>query len=111
MSLVLACTFQSFAQTGKITGTVVDENGETMPGVSVYIKGQPKSITTDIDGKFSLALPAGTYTLVFKFVSYKEIPSSEIIVKLNESAPLSVSMIPQDDSALTEKHLKRESLK
>jgi outer membrane receptor protein involved in Fe transport len=90
------------AQTGKIIGTVVDENGETMPGVGVYLKGEPKGISTDIDGKFIYTLNPGTYTLIFKFVSYKEKNLAGIVVEENKVNDLSVKMTPQDDSVLTE---------
>lgn len=38
----------------KITGTVVDDLGSTLPGVAVLVVGTPRGVTTDIDGTFSL---------------------------------------------------------
>ena len=44
-----------WAQTLKVTGTVVDEdNGEPLIGVSVLEKGTTNGIITDLDGNFSL---------------------------------------------------------
>ncbi len=44
-----------FGQTRTITGTVVDESGETLPGVTIVIEGTTRGVTTDFDGKFSIA--------------------------------------------------------
>ncbi len=105
----LGLSLQSIAQTGKIMATVVDESGETMPGVNVYVKGETgsvstNSVSTNIDGKLIYSLSPGTYTLVFKFVSYKERTIEGVVIKDNEVSELSVEMNPQDDSALTEIH-------
>lgn len=100
----LGLSLQSIAQTGKIIAHVFDESGETMPGVNVYVKGESGNVSTNIDGKLIYSLNPGTYTLVFKFVSYKERTIEGVIIKDNEVSELSIDMIPQDDSALYETH-------
>jgi len=53
----------------KITGTVVDEKGNPLPGVTVLVKGGSTVGTiTGADGKFSLAISESAQTLVFSFV-------------------------------------------
>ena len=53
----------------KLTGKVVDENNELLPGVAVMIKGTTLGTATDADGKFELTLPSGKdIVLVFSFV-------------------------------------------
>ncbi|MDR2040415.1 MAG: TonB-dependent receptor [Bacteroidales bacterium] len=66
-------------QTIRITGTVSDDSGETMPGVNVLIKGTGTGITTDVDGRFSIDVPNTESVLVFSFVGYheQEIPVGE----------------------------------
>ncbi|WPU97410.1 TonB-dependent receptor [Mucilaginibacter sp. cycad4] len=55
----------------RITGKVTDERGETLPGVSVVLKGTTTGVITDINGKFSLNVPdASSGTLVFKYIGY-----------------------------------------
>ncbi|MCL3779260.1 SusC/RagA family TonB-linked outer membrane protein [Prolixibacteraceae bacterium JC049] len=54
-----------------VSGTVTDGNGETLPGVSVIVKGTTIGITTNIDGKFSLNVPATATVLQFSFVGMK----------------------------------------
>ncbi|TKG94978.1 SusC/RagA family TonB-linked outer membrane protein [Puteibacter caeruleilacunae] len=52
----------------KVTGTVTDEDGESLPGVSVVVKGTTIGITTDLDGNYTLDLPESAEVLVFSFV-------------------------------------------
>ncbi len=59
-----------FAQgANKVQGTVLDERGETLPGVAVMLKGTNYGTTTDVSGKFTINADKGA-TLVFSFVSY-----------------------------------------
>ncbi|QIP13683.1 SusC/RagA family TonB-linked outer membrane protein [Spirosoma aureum] len=53
-----------------ITGTVTDEKGEKLPGVSVLIKGTQRGTTTDTQGKFSLSIPAKETILIFSYVGF-----------------------------------------
>jgi len=61
--------FTASAQTSKATGTVTDENGEPMVGVSVVEKGSKTGVTTDLDGKFTIQAKPGS-TIVFSYVGY-----------------------------------------
>lgn len=55
-----------------LCGKVVDENGLSLPGVAVLLKGTTIGAATDIDGKYSLQLPSSqSITLVFSFVGMK----------------------------------------
>ncbi|WP_338869180.1 TonB-dependent receptor [Spirosoma sp. SC4-14] len=58
-----------------ITGTVTDEKGEPLPGVSVLVKAAGSSVrqrgtTSDGQGKFTISIPDGSATLVFSYVGY-----------------------------------------
>ena len=73
----------------KITGKVTDEKGNTLPGVTVLIKGTSIGVSTDNEGKYSLSLPAGEHVLLFSMVGMqtKEIavgPRSQIDVVMQE---------------------------
>lgn len=46
-------------QDGAISGTVVDEQGEPLIGAVVQVPGTSTAVTTDLDGKFSISVPAG----------------------------------------------------
>ncbi|MBT1708429.1 TonB-dependent receptor [Fulvivirgaceae bacterium PWU5] len=54
-----------------ITGTVSDEEGMGLPGVSVTIKGTLIGTVTDADGKYSLGNVNRGVVLVFSFIGYK----------------------------------------
>lgn len=62
-------TTQSTQQAKKITGTVVDENGEAVIGASVVVKGTSKGTITDINGSFSLDVVPGT-TLNVTYIGF-----------------------------------------
>lgn len=59
-----------------ISGTVIDENGQTMPGVNVIEKGTVNGTVTDAGGKFSLSVTDENAVLVFSFIGYvaQELP-------------------------------------
>ena len=52
----------------KVAGVVTDESGQPLPGVAVVLKGTTMGTSTDIDGKYTLTLPEGNYTLVFSML-------------------------------------------
>ena len=67
----------------RISGTVSDEEGQPIPGVSVLVKGTVRGTITDLDGKFDLAASKGE-SLVFALVGYAQqtIPITEGVSKL-----------------------------
>lgn len=56
-------------QQKRTTGTVVDQNGDPIIGASVTVKGATIGTVTDLDGKFSLDIPANS-TLLVRYVGY-----------------------------------------
>ncbi|KAF0204776.1 MAG: TonB-dependent receptor [Bacteroidetes bacterium] len=92
----LAVVPVAMAQQIKISGQVKSaSNGETLPGVSVVIKGTTTGAATDIDGRFSLEAPS-TATLVFSFVGME---TQEIEIQgrttINVSLASSASMLEE----------------
>jgi TonB-linked SusC/RagA family outer membrane protein len=70
--LGFAVLTNAFAQERKITGRVVSaDDNQSLPGVSVKVKGTTKGVLTDGDGNFSIAANTGQ-TLVFTFIGYSE---------------------------------------
>lgn len=69
-----------------ITGRVTDTNGEVIIGGSIKVKGASTGTVTDIDGNFSLIVPAKA-TLVISYIGYKTIE-----VPVNGKAPLSITL-------------------
>jgi TonB-linked SusC/RagA family outer membrane protein len=73
-SLLLLGLSVAFAQTKSITGVVTSaDDGATLPGVSVVVKGTTLGVVTDIDGKYNLDVPEDAQVLVFSYVGMKSI--------------------------------------
>ncbi|MDR1633160.1 MAG: SusC/RagA family TonB-linked outer membrane protein [Dysgonamonadaceae bacterium] len=53
-----------------VTGTVIDEAGEPIPGVNVVVKGASTGTVTNVDGKYSINAPNSNAVLVFSFLGY-----------------------------------------
>ena len=63
----------AIAQDKPVSGTVTDESGEPVVGASVVVKGNATiGTSTDINGKFSLNVPASAQTLVVHFLGMTE---------------------------------------
>jgi TonB-linked SusC/RagA family outer membrane protein len=61
-----------FAQTRDVSGSVTSsEDGSPIPGVSVVVKGTTLGTITDMNGKYSLKVPANAQSLSFSFVGMK----------------------------------------
>lgn len=65
------CWIPIQAQTGKIDGTVLDNENAPLPGVNVIVKGTSVGTTTDANGTFSLDNPGADAILVFSFIGYQ----------------------------------------
>jgi len=74
-------------QTKTITGTVTDENGGPLPGVTVVIKGSTQGTVTNADGNYSLTNIPDNATLVFSFVGMM---TQEVVV--GNQTTINVSM-------------------
>ena len=59
------------SQTLKVSGQVVDQEGEPLIGATVKVKGTGTGVATDFDGNFQLDVPANA-TLVVSYVGYKD---------------------------------------
>ena len=71
-----------------ITGTVVDDKGETLPGVAVIVQGTSTGSVTDIDGKYSITAPADG-VLLFSYVGMKPVSES-----VNGRTTIDITMLP-----------------
>jgi TonB-linked SusC/RagA family outer membrane protein len=74
MLLTLAIGFQVVAQqrTCELKGVIKDKStGETLPGVDVLVVGTTMGITADLDGKYSLKVPAGSHKITAHLVGYE----------------------------------------
>lgn len=76
---VVLCLMSSLAVTAQnktITGTVRDEAGEALPGVTVAVMGTTNGTITDIDGKYAISLGNEAKVLAFSYIGMRteEVP-------------------------------------
>jgi TonB-linked SusC/RagA family outer membrane protein len=66
---------------GKVSGRVVDEKGEPLPGATVRLNEINKAIQTNHDGSFSIEADPGVYTMLVSFISYQtyRVPGVKIV--------------------------------
>lgn len=55
----------------QLTGKVTDDFDETLPGVTVAIRGTSLGTSTDINGEFTLTVPSDSSVLIFSYIGYK----------------------------------------
>ena len=54
----------------EVKGKITDSSGETLPGVSVRVKGTNTGTTTDINGNYTITVPEDNSVLVFTYIGY-----------------------------------------
>ncbi|WP_065218804.1 MULTISPECIES: SusC/RagA family TonB-linked outer membrane protein [Butyricimonas] len=96
-----------------IKGTVVDENGDPLPGVTVLIKGTSVGVSTDVNGNFNITIPSsGEQTLIFSFIGMqrqeiacKDDKPLHIVMKLDETQLEEVEIVETGYSRLPRKDM------
>jgi TonB-linked SusC/RagA family outer membrane protein len=68
ISLFLALQNVTAQEAAKISGVVKDDSGESLPGVSVVVKGTSIGTITDANGKYSLEPKTKSGILIFSFI-------------------------------------------
>lgn len=58
------------AQDVKVSGTITEESGEGLPGVSILVKGSSIGTISDIDGNYAINAPSNDAVLVFSYVGF-----------------------------------------
>lgn len=74
MVLILLVLFSpaAWAQEVQVRGTVTDETGSPLPGVTILIKDSQRGTTSDIDGNYSISSQSSGI-LVFSFIGYSSV--------------------------------------
>ncbi|MBK3518278.1 SusC/RagA family TonB-linked outer membrane protein [Carboxylicivirga marina] len=89
IAMVMIVNINAFSQEKLLTGNITDTEGLTIPGVTVMIDGTTLGTITDIDGNYSLKIPAiNNPVIVFSFIGMKTQRMS-----LAEQARLDVVMV------------------
>lgn len=95
-------------QQNVVTGRVTDNRGEALPGVNITIKGTTLGVTSDIEGRYSIAVPDLNGTLVFSFIGFAE---AEVPIAGRQvvNAQLEEATTALDEVVVTALGIKREA--
>jgi len=77
LALFICAQVYAQNQATTIKGTVADDKGVTLPGATVTVKGTAVKAVSDVNGKYSIDVPAGGKVLVFSFIGMEP---QEIII-------------------------------
>ncbi|HMA54986.1 MAG TPA: carboxypeptidase regulatory-like domain-containing protein, partial [Acidobacteriota bacterium] len=98
--LLLAGVLSAQAPTGgRIIGTILDDQGGPLPGVTVEAKG-PRLVGTtatvsDTNGMYRLlALPPGTYTVSFNLQGFASVVRNDVVLALEQALIVDIRMKP-----------------
>ncbi|WP_166792275.1 TonB-dependent receptor [Pedobacter alluvionis] len=79
---------------GKISGKIVDEKGETLPGASIKVVETGAGTQTGVDGSYTLSVNPGTYTVEVSYISFQTQRITGVVVKEGKNTPLEISLKP-----------------
>jgi hypothetical protein len=82
-----------YAQTVKLTGKIVNDRNEPLPGVSVKVAENNQGTTTNAEGTYSLSLaPGNKYTLLITAIGYESKSVSDVEVVAGQTNDLNVAL-------------------
>ena len=87
----LAGAFDVAAQSRTVVGTVTDETGMPMIGLTVIVTGTSNGATTDLDGRYLLQVPENG-TLTFSYLGYET-----VVVPLDGRTQIDVQLQPDSE--------------
>ena len=104
--LLLAVGGTAFAQlqTGNLYGTVTDDKGAALPGVTVTLSGQgaPQVQVTNAQGQFRfLSLSPGTYDLKSELEGFSTIDYPNIVINVGRNTTIEVKLSPAVEDVIT----------
>jgi outer membrane receptor protein involved in Fe transport len=113
--LIVLFTFSglcSFAQSGKISGKVINQKNEPLANASVLISNIKGGTKTNVDGSFVISLPANQkYSLTISSVGYAAKEISDVQVKAGEITELQIVLDESSNNKLQDVTIKAQARK
>nr|WP_138728944.1 TonB-dependent receptor [Pedobacter ureilyticus] len=81
-------------QPGRISGKVVDERGEPLPGASVKIVQTRQTVQSNVDGSYNFSIAAGTYIVEISYISFQTKRITDVEIKPGKLTNLSIVLNP-----------------
>ncbi|MGK0414413.1 MAG: hypothetical protein ACJA1B_002638, partial [Polaribacter sp.] len=69
--IVLFFTISSLSQTVIVSGEVVDNLGNYLPGVSILVEGTTNGVSTDFNGAYVLNIKTQNATIIFSYLGFE----------------------------------------
>jgi outer membrane receptor for ferrienterochelin and colicins len=94
-SAILLVALPVAAQNGTITGTVVDsDTGGPLSGVEIVVQGggADAGALTNQDGRFSISVGAGTYTIIASNIGYRSATQDRVSVVSGQATNVAISL-------------------
>lgn len=81
-------------QPGTISGKILDEKGESLPGATVKLVETGTGVQTTANGSYQISASPGIYTLEVSYLSYQTKRITGIVVMEGKNTPLTVALKP-----------------
>lgn len=102
----------SIAQKGFIRGTIFDDvSGESVIGASIQVAETSLGAVSDLDGKFSISIDPGTYTVRISMISYQQVVIEGVVVRSGEATILDNIRLKEDVQTLEAVVVSSEALR
>ncbi|WP_246001629.1 TonB-dependent receptor [Mucilaginibacter gracilis] len=86
------------ATPGKISGKVLDEKGEPLPGATIKVTETGTAIQSNVDGTYQFSMPPGSYTIEVSYISYQAKRVTGVLVTEGKLTQLDIAMQPAKNS-------------
>lgn len=77
---------------GRITGRITDSRGEPLSGASIRVRELNRSYGTDHEGRYSISVQPGTYTIEVSYISYGTQRQAGVVVEEGRSVTVDISL-------------------
>ena len=101
------------AQTGKISGKILESSGQSIIGATVMIKGTTKGAATDLDGYYAITAEPGKYDVQISSISFETRIFTGVEVKAGQTTTLNTTLSNADktlESVKIEAKTSREAI-
>ena len=94
--LILVFTSTNYAQTGLLTGKVIDASTkETLIGANILVTELENiGAATDVDGNFKIKIHVGSYSIKVSLIGYTSIIRTDIVIKTNSESYFEIQLSP-----------------
>jgi outer membrane receptor protein involved in Fe transport len=98
LAVLVAFPFTGFAQgaasLGRVTGRVLDPQGAGMSDVGIQLVGTTTGAMSGVDGRFTIAVPAGSVTLLARRIGFASKTITGIVVVAGKATEQNIAMAP-----------------